>query len=789
MTDIKRSFKVSTPVHDNKRVYAISPLDACQKVASSVYKRIKQPFLVTLIENTKGKKPKTYQYNVLAKKTGKLVFSVVKKGGNLEPVVQVKNNVHVDLYNIGDEVKLDIKFNNEIDKLLQEAKEKLKAQIEGTARNIKGVLGFLRNQQEINKQIEPLLKERDFDEARTKHTVSHTTLKQYKALLLDLQGLINLKDIVVNGKESTNIPTNQNAQGWKYNNCKFVIITYWWGRGNNNRNLQYPCPEDAGRPDEEINSYYGDGYAKMMKSRGKPPVKFDLMIKDWQKSCEEQGCYHYSMEYPEFSNYNGMYQLAINAKPLFIKHALQRCKELFQNAGKEFTGVVYIDGDMTVNKFPHIFNMNNIDMMARGWNIDPRSSARQFRRGLYSFDPYVFETSGGIMFFGDTGPARTILNLWHSISSNRLFQGKADDRILSVIINKYAMQVPYNIVQLPIEYLWLTDIYGEKRAPLEPIGALIKPGDVVGRDGQADISGDIIFEHPGCLTGEERAADQGAANDRSPPLYDTYVTTKINDAEHGGIFYNKVMFETVPLAQDSYRVYLQQLSSLDNDDTPPPYYVENDYGDLETVVKNNMKQLANTKEVFEIKQRKGEPVIVNPSNNGQDVPNVLSLLMQGHDVIYCPDKNTKRMEPYVDMLKVYSKSNLEFICFRSQPLSHGKAEYKMIYDSDKPIYFSCQNNALRHLLLMSNTIFETSTVNVQKPAPKTISTKLSDIFNSSHVFLSLIRCMWINPNTSQLINSTKRIGDADVLKTFFSNLPHFYKSETYGGKSLRKRLT
>ena len=25
---------------------------------------------------------------------------------------------------------------------------------------------------------------------------------------------------------------------------KFVVVTYWWGRGNLNKNMQRPCPEE-----------------------------------------------------------------------------------------------------------------------------------------------------------------------------------------------------------------------------------------------------------------------------------------------------------------------------------------------------------------------------------------------------------------------------------------------------------------------------------------------------------------------------------------------------------------
>jgi len=45
------------------------------------------------------------------------------------------------------------------------------------------------------------------------------------------------------------------------------------------------------------------------------------MIEKWQRECEKFNCNHMAVEYPEFALPGG-YQLAINAKPLFIKKAL-----------------------------------------------------------------------------------------------------------------------------------------------------------------------------------------------------------------------------------------------------------------------------------------------------------------------------------------------------------------------------------------------------------------------------------------------------------------------------------
>ena len=94
------------------------------------------------------------------------------------------------------------------------------------------------------------------------------------------------------------------------------------------------------------------------------PVQFEEMIEKWESACRNSNCNFLSVEYPQFAAENG-YQLAINAKPLFIKKALESC------GGR---AVLYIDGDMFVRKYPQIFDMRDeIDFMARSWYIDPRS--------------------------------------------------------------------------------------------------------------------------------------------------------------------------------------------------------------------------------------------------------------------------------------------------------------------------------------------------------------------------------------------------------------------------------
>ena len=176
---------------------------------------------------------------------------------------------------------------------------------------------------------------------------------------------LNLKQIIAN-KSLNPVIINEESN--------FVIITYWWGNGNINYNTQKPCR------DELISG----------QSLIKQPIKFEEMIENWKKNCKNVKCNYLVQEYPEFAVPGG-YQIAINAKPLFIKKALESCN------GRS---VVYIDGDMSVNKYPYLFDIKNIDYMARGWNIDPRANINYLKK--ICFDPFIFETSGGIMYFGNT---------------------------------------------------------------------------------------------------------------------------------------------------------------------------------------------------------------------------------------------------------------------------------------------------------------------------------------------------------------------------------------------------
>lgn len=226
------------------------------------------------------------------------------------------------------------------------------------------------------------------------------------------------------------------------------------------------------------------------------PIKYQDMIENWKKSCRDNNCNYLAIEYKDFEGPQG-YQLAINAKPKFIKKALELCQ------GK---AVLYIDGDMFIRSYPGIFDMEDIDFMARGWWIDPRSSWKMQESIMY--DPYNFETSGGTMFFNKTKASKKLLQLWIETAEMDIMAGKADDRVLSLIFNTKAVLLWIKIIQLPIEYLWLTLDYDERML-----------SEVYDYDVK-EMNSTIIIEHPHCLTSEDTATGAGASNDRQPKYYD-----------------------------------------------------------------------------------------------------------------------------------------------------------------------------------------------------------------------------------------------------------------------------
>jgi hypothetical protein len=539
---------------------------------------------------------------------------------------------------------------------------------------------------------------------------------------------------------------------------KFVVVTYWWGRGNLNRNTQRPCPEDivdglkegfeeelieqdeefadlqkrflvardafrnagaAATPeqgtafrdlrilrDRYLSNYFKrpdiaekirngvKPYEVTLREAGKfkEPIRFETMIENWKKACEAANCNYMAVEYPQFAKPGG-YQLAINAKPYFIRKALDVLN------GR---AAMYIDGDMLINKYPAIFDMPNVDFMARGWNVDPRSAPQKYKTNV-CFDPYIFETSGGTMYFANTPAAHTLLADWHKESGKPVNKGKADDRILSLIFTAKRYIPRTNTIQLPIEYLWLGELYNDT----------IDPTDM--------SKADIYIEHPECLTGEERATEQSletVTNSREPKFYGRLVESQIDCARRGGIFYERVFFPTEEMVP-AFAPYLQYMRTARHHQTGLPLFevvdFKDGYGRYKDVVSNNEAAAEKVQVLMDAPAQADLPLTAS-------IPTIIAHLLKGVDV----------------KLGAVGQIPPNTECMATNLAAHSNDVYNQNISIDvaQPIFFSAKNSILVQLLSMCETLAN-------------INTHLEE----SYVFMSRIR--WSFPDPQAV---SKRIG-------------------------------
>jgi len=290
------------------------------------------------------------------------------------------------------------------------------------------------------------------------------------------------------------------------------------------------------------------------------PITFNEMIAKWEAECTKFKCNHMAIEYPEFTQPGG-YQLAINAKPLFIRKALNALHE----SGRS---VLYIDGDMYIRKYPEIFDLPDVDFMARGWWIDPRSSWKM--EESITYDPYTFETSGGTMMFSQSIESRELISKWIEQAGKPYQAGKADDRILSLVFNTYKFLCSMKIIQLPIEYLWLSLDYDERML------------DLVYDYDKYKMSQSIIIEHPECLTSEDTATGGGAASSRTPKFYE-FLEENIDPVSEQ--FHEYMMFPTKGLVE-TFQSYLTYMSGVQYINDGNPILIQKGFVNLENPAQN-----------------------------------------------------------------------------------------------------------------------------------------------------------------------------------------------------------
>lgn len=383
------------------------------------------------------------------------------------------------------------------------------------------------------------------------------------------------------------------------------------------------------------------------------PIRFEEMIALWEEKCAKNGCNYMAIEYPQFAKPGG-YQMAINAKPLFIKKALELC------GGR---GVLYIDGDMTINKYPAIFDMDDIDFMARGWHIDPRSSWKM--EESITFDPYNFETSGGTMFFSQSVESKGLIDAWITEAQKPYQVGKADDRILSLVFNTKGFLGSLKFIQLPVEYLWLTLDYDDRMM------------DYVYDYDKHAMQSSIFIEHPECLTTEDTAAGAGASSDRTPKFY-SFLQDTIPVSE---VCFERIIFDNAEQTKvfEDYFKYMKTVT-YKNDGNPELYekglVVLDEDGEVEYAespihivdYKNNFARYNKISEINFAEARKMNNDQSESSNGliivkDNIIPTIMFHLMNGRVVLYDPTHKIKYNPAYKKELlenPIYDNLSLVF---------------------------------------------------------------------------------------------------------------------------------
>lgn len=422
------------------------------------------------------------------------------------------------------------------------------------------------------------------------------------------------------------------------------------------------------------------------------PLKYDQMIQKWEEECIKFKCNYMTVEIPEFGAPGG-YQLAINGKCFF-------CKKALESAGGR--SIVYIDGDMFVRKYPDLFDLNNVDFMARCWGMDPRSSSNLDHS--ISYDPYTFETSGGIMFFSQSPEAYMLCDLWIRETQKASQTGKADDRLISLVINTYKLLLSMKIIPLPIEYLWLSLDYDYRLMDTEITA------DLYGYNYET-MKKTVIIEHPECLTSEDTATGAGAASDRTPKYY-SFLEENIDPVSEN--FHEYLNFPSKEFSDIVYGSYLNFMRSayyLDDenevlvekdfvhpgrpfDENEQPLYIvdyDSKFGNIKYINRTkypsmNYNQVAKINNVkasnmnisnLNLKQYNETTIEINDLSKLQIKDHhdevkiiclILRLLMEGYNVIYNPvgDKGYDPM--YYDLLQTKLKSTFKTMEFIFVPI-------------------------------------------------------------------------------------------------------------------------
>jgi hypothetical protein len=283
----------------------------------------------------------------------------------------------------------------------------------------------------------------------------------------------------------------------------------------------------------------------------------------------------------------------------------------------------------------------------------------------------------------------------------------------------------------------------------------------------------IIIEHPACLTSEERATDLGASTNRQPRLYDRVIEAECDTGM--GMFYEYIFFNSMRQARsfDDYLSYLENADLYKNvkgdEESDKAIYrvrFENKYGKFNAVAKHNILRAKQFYSMFKTLNQNSVSSSTNrsllkilesdvPSNFITENKNFISINVATQDLIpvaamcYIANidfiiipKNSAEADisAILQLRKKQSLMNLEMIGIVRDS---SRRLPRLIPNS--LIYGSGKSKILHQMLLMSATI-----------------ESIPDIFKSSYMFISRIRCTFIEraeplPADPDLTDSSKKI--------------------------------
>jgi hypothetical protein len=416
-----------------------------------------------------------------------------------------------------------------------------------------------------------------------------------------------------------------------------------------------------------------------------------------------------------------------------------------------------------------------------------------------TYDPYTFETSGGTMFFSQSRESKILADKWITESAKPYNVGKADDRILSLIFNTNKFLCNMKIIQLPIEYLWLTLDYDER------LLELLYDYDV------SRMTETIFIEHPECLTSEDTAAGAGASNDRTPKFYSFLEDLNpVSELFHEYIFFpNKEM----TVAFKSYLDYMKNVTYLDDgneglvkkrfvDKLNPtnneqPLYIIN-YDDRYSNKKYVSDPQVTINQVAEINLQRAQSMnieglnliaagdnmveIQNTDNSIDDakmISLIIKLINQGKFVIYNPVNKPGYDARYYDTLKtkINIYKSLEFVFVPEIKTYDFGDFFKPSIKTNMPMLFCPGNDILVKSLSMFLSLDDLSEY----------------ISNGSYEIVSRLRVGYIFPSKNgQVAENQLTIGGGELneyINDYENGLEDMYGNKMTGGIKMKHKKT